>query len=263
MGNQVAMPPVRLGLSLAAIDPDNEAELFVQTAIEAERAGFESVFVPDHVLHVDRGFADPLIVLAAIAASTSKIKIGTSVLVLPYRQPVLLANQLATLDRLSNGRLIVGVGVGWNNDEYAATGADPARRGQMTDEGLRVLRNLLAGGSTQGHRLGVAPTRPGGPPLWVGGHGEAALRRTATFADAWHGFNAEPAEVQSVRTQLAALAPDRNISLTTAIPKSALGDLGERVRRLHDAGAEFVVLQPEGSENPAGLYEAARSRLND
>jgi alkanesulfonate monooxygenase SsuD/methylene tetrahydromethanopterin reductase-like flavin-dependent oxidoreductase (luciferase family) len=199
----------KIGLSLESVDPDTNPTDFVRLALTSEAAGFAGVFLPDHVLRLHRAFANPLIALAAIAGATTTISIGTSVLVLPYRQPVVRANQLLTLDAISGGRLIVGAGIGWNESELAATGASPTTRGARADRALLTLRSLMGNDpftytdeefTTTNARPGIAPIRPGGPPLWIGGDGDAAFKRAARFGNAWHAFNATPTQIETARS---------------------------------------------------------------
>jgi alkanesulfonate monooxygenase SsuD/methylene tetrahydromethanopterin reductase-like flavin-dependent oxidoreductase (luciferase family) len=130
------------------------------------------------------GVYEPLVTLAWLAAQTSRIRLGTSVLVLPMRNPYAVAKQAATLHRLSGERLTLGIGTGWDATEFAAVGADFRDRGRRTDECLVVIRALFAGE----HDGGVFEPRPRSPiPLMVGGNSERALRRAATYADEWQG----------------------------------------------------------------------------
>ncbi|WP_231932693.1 LLM class flavin-dependent oxidoreductase [Micromonospora rifamycinica] len=159
----------------------------LRAARNAERIGLDHVLLANHVLENPHGAGfDPVVLLAAVAGATTRLGIATSVLVLPYYQPVVLANQLATLDVVSAGRLAVAVGTGWNPQEFSALGVPLRLRGRRTDESLEVMKALWAGttadlddrfASLRGARIGVAPYRPGGPPIWVGGHSDAAIRR--------------------------------------------------------------------------------------
>jgi probable F420-dependent oxidoreductase len=140
--------------------------------------------------------------MGVLAGLTSRIKLGTSVLVVPYRNPVVTAKMLATLDVMSGGRLILGAGVGWMREEFEAVQA-PAfdERGRVTDEYLRLMRIMWtkepAEFSGAHYRLPSAsalpkPRQTGGIPIWIGGHTDAALRRTGELADAWHPIGMRP-----------------------------------------------------------------------
>lgn len=182
---------MRLGIRLAE---GGDAPLAAVAQAElAEELGYDAAFLGEH-----HGFAtywpSPQLVLAAIAARTCRILIGTNVLLLPLAQPVRLAGEAALLDRLSEGRLVLGVGLGWLDDEYAALGTDRSRRGADADAALVLLRALWSGEPVdhdgggirlRGFRLVPEPRAPDAVPVWVGGRSEAALRRAARFGDAW------------------------------------------------------------------------------
>jgi probable F420-dependent oxidoreductase len=158
---------------------------------------------------------DPIVTLSTVAAATERVKLGTSVFVLPYRDPVTLAAELAALDVLSGGRLIFGIGVGWMREEFEAIGVPPDERGARTDEHLRVLRTLWTEDpasfrgrftSFDGVVLATRPRTEGGPPIWVGGNSDPALRRALRFGEGWHGFEVFPEEVPGVVRRLERLA---------------------------------------------------------
>ena len=188
----------------------------------AEALGFHSVVIGDHVVFPVRiaskypytvsgafpGDGDALeqLTLAAfVAAHTERLRLVTSVMILPHRHPVLAAKMLATIDVLSRGRLIVGVGVGWLREEFEALGApDFDRRGAASDEILTIFKTLWSGSpvSFSGDffrfpevRCLPAPVQKPHPPIWIGGHSRAALRRVARHGDGWHPVGANPASM--------------------------------------------------------------------
>ncbi|MFQ5850216.1 MAG: LLM class F420-dependent oxidoreductase [Candidatus Binatia bacterium] len=184
--------------------PFIEPERFVPIAQEAERLGYDAVWGNDHISpapYVKRKWPDPpnfyevLITLATVGARTSRIRLGTAVLVLPLRDPVLLAKQVSTLDQFTGGRLILGVGVGAYREEFEAQWPRRRgeRRGDLFDEGLAALRCLLTEreASYQGRHVafeGIAlcPKPRQQPfPVFVGGHNEAAVRRAAHLGQGW------------------------------------------------------------------------------
>ncbi|MFD1145619.1 TIGR03619 family F420-dependent LLM class oxidoreductase [Saccharothrix hoggarensis] len=207
---------MHLGVSLEPLGAGATGERFLDVAATAERLGFNSVLMSSHLLAGSAGSAmDPVVLLSAVAGHTTRVRLVTSVLVLPYYHPVVLANQLSSLDVLSGGRFVLGVGVGWHAEEFAAVGVPVERRGARTDEHLSVLTALWSGrpvtrtgtfGSLTGARIGVTPTTPGGPPLWIGGHTDAALRRAARFGAGWHGSGVTPDTMPEIRRRLAAEA---------------------------------------------------------
>ena len=176
-------------------------EAIVNTACKAEELGFDALFVNDHVIVDDsprsepwRNVYDPLMVLSYVAARTSKILLGTSVLIMPYRNPIVTAKMIATLDQMSGGRAIAGVGAGWSEAEYDALGVPFHERGARTNEYLRLWKACWEPGPTTFHgrffsfdamHVNPKPLRQPHPPIWIGGSGKPSLRRAARYADVW------------------------------------------------------------------------------
>jgi probable F420-dependent oxidoreductase len=212
------MPLLRLGVSLQPRWPLDDGAGVLRVARHAEDLGFDHVAVGNRLL--DSGFGldtDPLVLLSAVAGVTTHLRLLTSVLVAPYYPALVLANQASTLDVVSGGRLILGVGTGWNTDEFDAVGVPARERGARTNDHLAAARALWTrrpadfdGPFTKlrAAHLGVPPVTPGGPPVWVGGHSDAALRRTLRFGDGWYGTGADAAEITDVRRRLRELATD-------------------------------------------------------
>jgi probable F420-dependent oxidoreductase len=206
----------RLGISLQPRWPVGDGASVLRAARRAEELGFDHVAVGNRLLDSGLGLdADPLVLLSAVAAATGRLRLLTSVLVAPYYPALVLANQAATLDVISGGRLILGVGTGWNPAEFRAAGVAAAERGSRTDDHLAAARALWSqrpadfeGPFTRlrGARLGVPPVTPGGPPVWVGGHSDAALRRALRFGAGWYGTGLDAGGVADVRRRLHALA---------------------------------------------------------
>ncbi len=182
-------------------------------AEQGERLGFTSATIADHVVipaqvesaypydasgrHPSQGDAmEALSLLAFVAGRTSRLRLITSVLILPYRNPVLTAKMVSTIDVLSRGRITLGIGVGWMAEEFAALHApDFNRRGAVSDEYLTIFKKLWAPGPVEHQGVHYSfgplhceplPAQKPHPPIWVGGHSVAALRRTARYADGWH-----------------------------------------------------------------------------
>jgi probable F420-dependent oxidoreductase len=189
-----------------------------------EELGFDSLWVTDHVIGVDAfapkyelEWSEPLTDLAFIAATTVRIRVGIGVLVIPYRNPVYTAKVLSTIDNLSDGRLVVGVGAGWSRKEYAALGCHEKyeHRGRVMDEALEVIFRCWHGGrfSWTGEffefrdiTFSPTPVQKPRPPVWVGGQTPPALRRAARVADSWHPTNVSPAELSRLGGQLDEMA---------------------------------------------------------
>ena len=176
-------------------------QAIVETACKAEELGFDALFVNDHVIVDDaprsalwRNVYDPLMVLSHVAARTSRALLGTSVLIMPYRNPIVTAKMIATLDQLSGGRAIAGVGAGWNEAEYDALGVPYHERGARTTEYLRLWQACWEPGPTTFHgrffsfdemHVSPKPLQQPHPPIWIGGSSHASLRRAARFAQVW------------------------------------------------------------------------------
>jgi probable F420-dependent oxidoreductase len=212
------MSRLRLGISLQPRWPIDDGAAVLRAATHAEELGFDHVAVGNRLL--DSGFGldtDPLVLLSAVAGTTTRLRLLTSVIVAPYYPALVLANQAATLDVVSGGRLILGIGTGWNPDEFDAVGVPARERGARTDDHLAAAKVLWSqrGADFDGPfttlraaNLGVPPVTPGGPPVWIGGHSDPALRRTLRFGDGWYGTGADVTEITDVRRRLHELATD-------------------------------------------------------
>lgn len=167
----------------------------------AEELGYDSIWAGDHISYRNP-IVDIVVALTTFAASTERIALGAGVVLLPLRHPSLVAKEFASLDYVSGGRVILGVGVGGEGaKDFEAVGVDPRERGARTDEAMRALRELFRGrASFSGQffsfgdvEIEPRPVQPGGPPLWVGGRSPAAIRRAATLGDGWIPIWVSPA----------------------------------------------------------------------
>jgi probable F420-dependent oxidoreductase len=268
---------VDLEVVLPDESPDIAPEAFAELARTAERLGYRTLYLPDHLLPPEPygatygGVYEPLVTLAHIAARTSTIRLGTSVLVLPLRNPFVVAKQVATLDRLSGGRAVLGVGVGWDRVEFAAVGADFATRGARTDEDIALLRHLFRdGGAFHGrfHHVerGVFAPTPARPvPIMVGGTSPAALRRAAALADEWQGVGLDArgfARCAARLRELSARTPRLGTRLAWEGGRDARERTVDEARALADAGADAVAVWfggPDGAaERMAEFADALR-----
>ena len=169
-----------------------------------EGLGYDLLMVSDHVAITDdvasqypAPFFEPFTTLSWLAGVTDRIRLGTTVLIAPYRHPLLVARMAANLDQLSGGRLVLGVGVGWARQEFEALGADFHQRGSQTDHVLAELRRAWADGKDYGG---------GDIPIWVGGRSTAGMRRAVRFGDAWHPLRERVDWLRTAMDQLRAIA---------------------------------------------------------
>jgi len=200
---------MQYGLGLPSLGDDSTREGVEAAAEIAERLGFADIWVTDHLL-VDASAAEDygrifeaVTTLAYLAGRTTTVRLGASVIVVPMRNAIVLAKELATIDVFSRGRLTVGVGAGWSAPEFANVGV-PERmreRGAYVDETVRVWRHLWSGATWPFHGrfhtfddfvFGPLPEQGGAVPIWIGGRQEAALRRVGRLADAYHASATPP-----------------------------------------------------------------------
>jgi probable F420-dependent oxidoreductase len=201
--------PVAVAVELPTmrVDPPSEfctAEAVAEVARAAEDAGYAACFVTDHpagdATWLDTGghhALDPLVALSFAAAATTRLRLLTHVLVVPYRNPFLTAKATLTLDVLSGGRLIIGAAAGYLRPEFGALGVDFNERNELMDEALDVMRLAWSGDdvSYQGRhfkaravRMRPLPASKGGPPIWIGGNSRTAIRRAVDRGDGWAPF---------------------------------------------------------------------------
>jgi probable F420-dependent oxidoreductase len=233
-------------------DPRTDVEIYrevIELAVEAERLGFASVWTSEHHFVDDGYMPSQLPVLAAIAARTDRIHLGTGVLLAPMFDPLHLAEDAATVDLLSNGRLILGLGLGWRDEEFTGLGGSDGHKGRRLEAIIEVLRQAWSGGLTRGDTAGVyrypdpgfnvtpKPARPGGPPIWIGGGAPAAIQRAGRVADGYLSSGSGVARfterVGHVRDGAAAAGRDpAEIELAIHRPTFAWrdGDAWQRIR---------------------------------
>ncbi len=269
--------PIRLGAKLPHSGELAMRRSPVRMAAMLEAAGFDSLWVSDHIAFphettsrypfsadgrvtwpLDDPYLEPLVVLGAVAAATTRISIGTSVLIAPMRNPILMAKQAATIDALSGGRLVLGVGAGWLREEFEALGADFEARGAVLDEWIAIARACWSGsaGPFEGkhYRLpGAIYTRPAPPaviPVLVGGMSRHALRR-ASAADGWLGqYALDTMSERDVAAATGVMGPGR-LRVVVRITGAAgrLDALAQRLSALADAGATEVIVDVDWSDD--------------
>jgi probable F420-dependent oxidoreductase len=222
---------MEIGCHLPTQGPVATREAFLTFAREAERHRMASLWVSDHVIFPrtatgnypggrfphppDKAYLEPVAALAAAAVCTTSAKIGASVFILGHRHPVVMAKMLTTIDALSGGRLICGVGVGWWKEEMEILGAPFHARGRQADEILKVFKELwtadnpsFEGEFFRFRDIGFAPkpVQKPHPPIWVGGDSPGAFRRVVALGDGWHATSKTPAQLRDALGRLRAAA---------------------------------------------------------
>ena len=241
--------------------PGTNPDVLRRWALTAEGLGFDLLMVSDHIVvtpdvaqQYAAPFYEPFTTLSWLAGLTRRIRLGTTVLIVPYRHPLLIARMAANLNDLSGGRLVLGAGVGWARQEFDALGVPFRERGRLTDEHLLAIR--AAWRDEEDYRSGQIP-------FWIGGNSDAALRRAVRLGDAWHPLRFTPGWMAGAADRLAACAAAQQRPLPALMPRIALrltaapvtgsgrlaghgtidqiaGDLGQ----LRALGAGTVVLDP-------------------
>jgi probable F420-dependent oxidoreductase len=299
---------VPFGIALPNYGALATPETLVRLAKLAEDLGVESIWVSDHLvapigvasvypydrrpdpkpgdMGVIEEFYEPLTTLAWLAGATSRIGLGISAYVMPYRNPVVTAKQVATLDRLSGGRVVLGIGVGWLAEEFAALDVPFAQRGRRTEEYVAICKALWAGGEARFDgatyrlppvRTGPQPAQRPHPPLWVAGNSPRGIARAARIGDGWHGIDLSPAELRPLAARARTLATaEGKKAFTISIRKGVLPGgpadhplYGDRdaIRRdldaYRDAGLDYLVAglrrATSGDDAVRALEEVARA----
>ncbi|RVX41713.1 luciferase-like monooxygenase [Nonomuraea polychroma] len=272
---------MRLGVNVPNFGPGTDPGILRQWALTVEGLGFDLLMVSDHVAitpdvaeQYPAPFYEPFTTLAWLAGVTSRIGLGTTVLIVPYRHPLLVARMAANLNDLSGGRLVLGVGVGWARQEFEALGVAHERRGRLTDDHLAVIRAAWAD---------EGDYRSGGVPIWVGGGSDAALRRAVRFGEAWHPLRNTVPWLRERLPRLKAIAADQRRPVPAFAPRILLRLTGSPVtgpdrpagegtieqvtgdlEELRLLGAETVVLDPfagdpEETRRPEAAWEMLAS----
>lgn len=251
---------MKYGVAIRNMGPQSSRATIRACARIAEDAGFDALFVSDHLcIPPDQTegsggrYLDVLATLAFLAGATEKIRLGVSVLVVPYRPTVLTAKQVATIQELSGERMILGVGVGWMKPEFDALGVNIKRRGAITDETQRVIHHLFSAdvpGAYDGPLVKfpsfVFLPRPKRPPIWVGGNGPAAMNRALKFGDGWHPMlpaSELKAKVEELRTRVSAAGrPAPEIVVRRGLRLDDPAAARAKLAAERDAGATYFIL---------------------
>jgi probable F420-dependent oxidoreductase len=253
---------MKYGIHLPHAGEQASPALIQRFAIQAEALGLDDVWVSEHII-VPRDkfprsplFYDPVLTLTWVAAVTKRVRLGTSVLVLPMRHPLPLAKELATLQNLSDGRLILGAGVGWLEPEFAALGVPFAERGRRLDEGLAMMRAVWTQDPVTFHSrfipsviegLTMTPMPVSPIPLWLGGNSDPAIRRTIRVADGWHGSGHTPESAAPLVEKLRAGRPGADFTISIRVHWNGRdqGVLRSAVDGFNAIGIQHIMIAPE------------------
>jgi probable F420-dependent oxidoreductase len=278
---------MKVGVNLLNWGPGVSPDAMARWASLAEALGYHLVMISDHVAPTPDVVAkypapiyDPFTTLGWLAGTTRLIELGTTVIILPYRHPVQTARVAATVDRLSGGRFIFGVGVGWSQPEFEALGVPFARRGAVSNDYLAAIKKLWTGDvashsgpfvSFKDVHTGPRPLRSPHPPIWVGGASDAAMRRAVRYGDAWHPNRVRMDWLRDTGTPkiaaiaaaegkpVPALCPRIRLQLTESpLPddqrlagQGTLDQMRKDLEGLESLGAAYVVLDSAGDDPQA------------
>ena len=267
---------MRVGIRLPHIGRKSGPGAIRRAAIQAEELGFADAWTSEHII-IPKGapyppsaiFYDPVLTLTWAAAFTKRIGLGTSVLVLPMRHPLPLAKELATLQNLSEGRLILGAGVGWMEAEFAALGVPFRERGRRMDEGIAMMRAVWGEDPVtfRAHHIPAVieemrmlpqPVTP--IPIWIGGSSEAALARAIRLADGWHGSRLSPEQAMPIVRRLREQRPEPEFAISLRYGWDGKDDsaLRSRLASYGGAGVEHVLIEPAERELEDWLHAVER-----
>jgi probable F420-dependent oxidoreductase len=270
---------VKLGLFAINYGTCADPDVAIEVARHAEARGFESVWSGEHIVLPDPRppglpfpptlpLLDTVVALTLIAAHTRTLKIGSGIIIAPLRNPVVLAKELASLDVVSAGRLIVGLGAGYIGAEFESAGVPRTQRSARTDETIGALRALwtMARPSYQGHHAtfdGInaypRPVQQPAPPIVVGGHGPRAFTRAVTLADGWYGFGLDLDETRDCLGQIRAISqvhqrPDHLGRLQVTV--TPVGPLDRAaIEQYTELGVDRLVVLPQPDRSAADKHE--------
>ena len=271
--------PCRIGVQLPEVERFVPWPEYLDLARRAEAVGFDSVWVGDHLIYdlpggITRGPYEAWTTLAAIAAATSRVELGPLVASTSFHAPAMLAKQAATVDAISGGRLILGLGAGWNEREYTAFGFPYDRRVSRFEEALTVITALLRGGRTTFHGrfydvdecvLDPPPVRPGGPPLMLGSNSPRMLSIGLPAVDAWNVwwsiYDNSVERFAEVKADVDAVVPaGRRVEATAAVLVTLPGGAGRVMGSTYDARVTRVT--PEDlADHVRGLAAVGATHL--
>jgi probable F420-dependent oxidoreductase len=277
---------MKFGINLPNAGPGATPERLGAWADQASELGYHLLMISDHVAHTPDvsvpyppPFYDPFVTMSWLAGRNPELELGTTVVVLPYRHPLLMARMFANIDQLSGGKLIVGIGVGWAQQEFAALDIPFNKRGALSDEALEIMLRFWSEDqiSYQGKHFqfkdvatAPRPLQQPNPPIWVAGHSEAAYQRTVRFSAVWHPIHQSVAWMRDVglarlraiaeaaQKPMPAFAPRISLKISpTDLPEAnriagqgSLGQIRRDLEALAELGAQYVLLDNHNGQAP-------------
>jgi probable F420-dependent oxidoreductase len=288
--SEVHAMAIKLGLLFVNSGPFSDPRLFSHLVQTAERTGVESLWTVEHVVipqdykspypysrsgkipgREEVAIPDPLLPLAYAAAITKTIKLATGILILPQRHPLYVAKEVATLDVMSGGRVVLGIGSGWLKEEFDALGLDFHQRGLRTDEAIQAMRALWTETSASFHgkhfdftnaKSFPKPVQKGGVPIVIGGHSPAAARRAGRFGDGFFPAIGDPAKLKELLAMMfeEAKKAGRN---PAQIELSCMGAAkADMIKRVQEVGVTRVVVPPPAYD-PEGITRGLEKIQNE
>lgn len=194
---------MKIGISVSNYGVLPSRDFLKDTAIKIENLGLDSIWTSDHIIVPKENYPwtrvfETIVTLGFLASITSKVQLGTSILLVPLREPFSLAKQIATIDSLSHGRIMLGVGIGWNKKEFDLIGSDFKNRTRTIAQNLDIMRKMWSGKFiNQGYSCEPMPLSENGPPILIGGQSKGAISRVASMGNGWHpvGISAKEYEI--------------------------------------------------------------------
>jgi len=270
---------MHIGVNVPNFGPGADPDTLRRWAQTVEGLGYDLLMLSDHVVvtpdvaeQYPAPFYEPFTTLAWLAGITQRVKLGTTVLIVPYRHPLLVARMAANLHQLSGGRLVLGVGVGWARQEFEALDVPFKQRGKLTDDHIGAMRAAWADEGDYG---------PGRIPIWVGGNSDAGLRRAVRLGDAWHPLRFTLPWLRGALDRLKAIADELERPVPPVVPRiilrltttpvtgpdrsageGTIEQILDDLEQLHGLGAGTVVLDPfNGDPHETGHPEVAWEAL--
>ena len=255
---------MKFGIHLPQFGRASGPQSVTKAAQHAEALGYDDIWVSDHLAIPARApypptayIHEPFVTLTWAAAATERVGIGMSVLVAPMRHPLELAKMFGSLDIMSGGRLVVGAGVGWLEEEFDALGVPFRERGKRTDDTIRIMRACwtedpvtLDGDAVPARfREMRALPRPERPvPIWIGGMSDPAIKRAIETGDGWHGSRQTPEDIAPIVVRLREARPEESFTISTRLAWDGLEDDRDEMRRqvagFRELGVQHLMFQP-------------------